>query len=640
VAIRRLLVRCLAKDPKQRLRDFGDVRIEIDAIEETLPGVSAVVPEGGRRTTWLPWLALGVLAAAVGVWEARRSASTEDNPLATATFSRVTNWEGTEEHAEISPDGRFVAFVADKAGQLDLWVSQVGTGTFDNLTLDLDPLLTPGNLLRSLGFSGDGAEIWFNPLGNPGQEKVLMPLTGGRPRPFLDTGFSAPSWSPDNARLAYIASSTPGDPLLMADRTGADARPLVVRGQGPDEFFASGVHTHNPVWSPDGAWIYFVHGREAAGEMDVWRMQPSGERLEQLTHQHAPVNFLAPIDSRTVLYVARAEDWSGPWLWALDVETRVTRRATAGLERYTFVSASRDGRRIVATVANPTASLWRVPLDDRLIEDRDAEPYPVPSDRALAPRFGGTSLFYLSLSSRGTGDGLWRIEHDQAFEVRKGADGVLSEPPTASPDGSRVAVIVRQEGKRRLALMSADGTNARTLAASLDLRGVEGQGTADWSPDGAWIVTGGDDGSGPGLFKVPVDGSAPVRLVSDEGVNPVWSPRGDLIVYAVPFGGAGGRNRLRGVRPDGTAVELPEVQVRRGGAHRFLRNGAGLVYLQGPEVRDFWIVDLTTNKTRQLTHLSDRGYLNHFDITPDGKYLVFDRSRQNSDVVLIDLPRK
>jgi hypothetical protein len=39
---------------------------------------------------------------------------------------------------------------------------------------------------------------------------------------------------------------------------------------------------------------------------------------------------------------------------------------------------------------------------------------------------------------------------------------------------------------------------------------------------------------------------------------------------------------------------------------------------------------------RQLTFLSDRGYLNTFDITPDGKHLVFDRSQQNSDVVLIE----
>jgi len=64
------------------------------------------------------------------------------------------------------------------------------------------------------------------------------------------------------------------------------------------------------------------------------------------------------------------------------------------------------------------------------------------------------------------------------------------------------------------------------------------------------------------------------------------------------------------------------------------------VYLGSIESKDFWLLDLGTNKLRQLTDLSDRGYLTHFDITPDGKYLVFDRSRQNSDVVLIDLPKK
>ena len=85
---------------------------------------------------------------------------------------------------------------------------------------------------------------------------------------------------------------------------------------------------------------------------------------------------------------------------------------------------------------------------------------------------------------------------------------------------------------------------------------------------------------------------------------------------------------------------MPEVRVRLGGAHRFLRSGAGLVYLPGLETKDFWLLDLATNKIRQLTDFSDRGYLNSFDITPDGKHLVFDRSRQNSDVVLIDLPKQ
>ena len=638
-SIRRLLRRALAKDRKRRLRDIGDVRIEIDEIDEVLPAatVSPLPRPRGRIATWLPWVALVVGALAVATWESLRP---ERNPLANARLARITNWEGTEERAEISPDGRFVAFLADKAGQLDVWVSQLGTGKFDNLTLDIPPMLTPGNLLRSLGFTGDGSEIWLSLSGNPGQYKVLAPLTGGMTRPFLDPGKSTPSWSPDNAHLVYIGSNDPGDPLSMADRTGADARLIDVAPQDKQPFFRRGVHTHNPVWSADGQWIYFVHGTDPFGEMDVWRMRPSGESPEQLTHQNAPVNFLAPIDLGTLLYVARAEDWSGPWLWALDVESKVTRRVTVGLEQYTSVSASRDGRRVVATVANPTASLWRVPMLDRLVEDRDALPYPVPTERALAPRFAGTSLFYLSLSARGNGDGLWRVQNDQAFEVRKGADGVLSEPPAPSPDGSRVAVVVRQQGKRRLAIMSADGTNSRTLAASLDIQGVVGQNTADWSPDGMWIATGGSDAQGPGLFKIPVDGGAPVRLVTGEARSPVWSPNDDLIVYATPFSGAGGSDALRGVKPDGTPVQMPEVRVRMGGAHRFLRGGAGLVYLKGIESKDFWLIDFATNKTRQLTSLSDRGYLNAFDVTADGKFIVFDRVRQNSDIVLIDLPRE
>jgi Tol biopolymer transport system component len=266
----------------------------------------------------------------------------------------------------------------------------------------------------------------------------------------------------------------------------------------------------------------------------------------------------------------------------------------------------------------------------------------VPTERALAPRFGGTSLFYLSLTSRGTGDGLWRVQNQQAFEVRKGADGVVSEPPVVSPDGRQVVVVVRQQGKRHLAIMSADGTNSRTLAASIEVQGVAGRGTADWSPDGTWIVTGGKDENGPGLFKIPVDGEGrPERLVARVARSPVWSPKGDLIVYAAPrSGGGAGSDALHGVRPDGTDVSMPEVQVKLGGAHRFLPNGAGLVYLKGIESKDFWQVDLTTKKTRQLTDLSDRGYLTTFDITPDGKYLVFDRTRQNSDIVLIDLPKK
>jgi Tol biopolymer transport system component len=630
VSIRRILVRCLTKDPKQRLRDIGDARIEIDAIDEVLPGTSratAASPLSVRtRTTWLPWFAFAALALAGVGWVARHQATTEDNPLDNAPpFSRFTDWEGTEGGAEISPDGRFVAFVADKAGEFDVWVSQVGTGQFRNLTADLPALQPIGPTFRKFGFSGDGAEIWFSPDTGTSMAQMIMPLMGGSPRAFLDRGATAPAWSPDGTKLAYFKNED-GDPLFVADGTGANARQILVHEKG--------VHNHNPVWSPDGQWIYFAHGLEPTNAMDVWRVRPSGESPERLTEHGTAVNFMAPIDTRTLFYVARADDRSGPWMWSLDVGRKVARRVSTGLGQYTSVSASRDGRRVVATVANPTSSLWRVPLLDRQAEDVDVHPYPVPTARALAPRFGGTSLFYLSAGA--TGDGLWRVQNGQAAEVSRGTDGALSEPAAISPDGSRVAIVVRQDGKRHLKVVSADGRSSQTLAPSLDIQGTAGQGTADWSPDGAWIVTGGIDAQGPGLFKIRVDSGVAVRLVTGKADNPVWSPDGNVIVYGGQF--FTGQVELHGVRPDGTPVMLPPVRARPGG-YRFLPNGTGLLYLPFIPSLDFWVVDFATKNHRQITRLSNQGAIGTFDITPDGKAIVFDRSRENSDIVLIELPR-
>jgi Tol biopolymer transport system component len=61
--------------------------------------------------------------------------------------------------------------------------------------------------------------------------------------------------------------------------------------------------------------------------------------------------------------------------------------------------------------------------------------------------------------------------------------------------------------------------------------------------------------------------------------------------------------------------------------------------LQRIQGLDFWLLDFATKQSRQLTRFSNHGILRTFDITPDGKYIVFDRSRQNSDIVLIDLPK-
>ena len=98
---------------------------------------------------------------------------------------------------------------------------------------------------------------------------------------------------------------------------------------------------------------------------------------------------------------------------------------------------------------------------------------------------------------------------------------------------------------------------------------------------------------------------------------------------------------LWAVRPDGMRVEWPKITVQRDGERiRFLPGGKGLIYMQGlGPIEDFWILDLTTKKTRQLAHLTENATMRTFDITPDGKQIVFDRLWENSDIVLIDLPK-
>jgi Tol biopolymer transport system component len=72
---------------------------------------------------------------------------------------------------------------------------------------------------------------------------------------------------------------------------------------------------------------------------------------------------------------------------------------------------------------------------------------------------------------------------------------------------------------------------------------------------------------------------------------------------------------------------------------RFLPDGTGVVYSLGPVgTQALWLLDLATNETRLLARLPGDATTSSFDITPDGKQIVFDRRRELSDIVLIELP--
>jgi serine/threonine protein kinase/Tol biopolymer transport system component len=646
-----LIQKALEKDPKFRCQTAAEMRSDLDRLRrdsssdhlaavpsDSLAGVavrsasgdasqSRVAPShpaeaATKHYGWLAWVLAAMLLVGLGVWTlSKRFRPAVQNPLTNAHFARLTDLEGAETNPAISPDGKFVAFISDRSGTFDIWLMQASGGSLANLTQGrIGDTRGP---LRAIGFSGDGSEVWSS--GMEGRRLRLFPLVSGAPRNFLGEHAAEVAWSPDGTRLVYHTWE-PGDPTFVADRNGVDERQILKSEPG--------LHNHFQVWSKDGRWIYFVRGQPATHETDLWRISPDGGQPEQLTHADTDIACPTPIDDRTILFAAHDQNGAGPWLWAFDVETRTLQRVTSGLEQYTAVSAAADGRRLAASVVNSRVSLWSVPLSTRVIEEKEVEAFPLPTMRAQAPRFGGASLFYLS--SRDGAEGLWSSRDGQALEIWKGADGALQSAPAVSADGSNVAFALKRNGKRQMHVIAADGTRLRPLSSDVDVRG-----TASWSPDGKWIVTAGTDRNGAGLFKFPADGGPPVRIATGPFLDPVWSPRGDLIVY-------GGTQvftvmPLLAIRPDGTPEKLPEINVQREGERmRFLPNGTGLVYMLGSTTngQDFWLLDLGTMRSRRLTRLSNPAAMRTFDITPDGSRIVFDRLRENSYILLIDLATK
>jgi Tol biopolymer transport system component len=651
-SIRRLLRRCLEKDPKHRLRDIGDARLEIEeALRASVSSGGAAAADGASpdrlhpnaaAALWAPgvkaaarparlarWAAAaaGVLViGGVAAWQLQRSEYFWRSPLEGAKFTRLTDFEGAEQHAAISRDGKFVAFLSDRDGTWDAWVSQVGTGDVHNLTKgSLPELRNPAT--RTIGFSPDGSLVTlWNRVPNSASGGLVdagwaVPTMGGPLRPYLK-GVSEFDWSPDGRRIVFHPP-TSGDPMFVTALDEKLGRQIYVA--------RAGVHNHFPVWSHDGAFIYFVQGLPLE-DSDVWRIRPTGGEPERLTSHNSRVTFPTLLGNRTLLYLATDDDGAGPWIYAMDVERRVPHRISTGVEEYMSLAASADGRRLVATVARLKAGLWRVPIADRVIDESEAIQIPLPTARGLSPRMGPGYIVYRAPTA-GT-DGLWKLAEGGAkTELWNGLDGRALGGPAIAPDGQRLAFLVQRRGRIQLYLTNADGSGARRVAEDLDMRGAPA-----WSPDGQWLAVAANRGGEPHLFKIPVGGGTPLPIVKEYSTDPIWSPSGQFLVYS--GADVGTTFSVKAVNADGTPHDLPKLILTRGARRlAFLGGEDALVFLKGDiSHKEFWLVNLKTGRERQLTNLGRKLVIGDFDVSTDGREIIFDRAREESDIVLFDLP--
>jgi Tol biopolymer transport system component len=166
-----------------------------------------------------------------------------------------------------------------------------------------------------------------------------------------------------------------------------------------------------------------------------------------------------------------------------------------------------------------------------------------------------------------------------------------------SPDGRSIAFSGGRNSRQNpsdIYAVNADGTDMRKL---VDMQGEED--IADFSPDGSQIVF---DTTSEQIFLASLDGGKPTLLV-DHGDSPRWSPDGRWVAFSRRAAGPGGSDEVWLVRPDGTHAHM----VTRGvWAVGWSSDGSQLAILQGKvpsgstEVRTYAIVDVATGEIRTL----------------------------------------
>ena len=139
------------------------------------------------------------------------------------------------------------------------------------------------------------------------------------------------------------------------------------------------------------------------------------------------------------------------------------------------------------------------------------------------------------------------------------------------------------------------------------------------------------------MFKIPVGGGLPVSLVKEYSIDPVWAPDGRFLLYSGPD--VGTTFPLRAVSADGTPFPLHTLILTRGARHLAFLGEDMLIFLKGDiSQKDFWSLDLKSGHERQLTNLNRGSTIVDFDISRDGREIVFDRVHEQSEIVLFELP--
>jgi Tol biopolymer transport system component len=460
-AVRRVLKRCLDRNPKTRLHDIADARLEMDeAIEAGGPAeASAVVAAPrGRHAVWLiVGLASGAIVAtlASGFWKPR------PNPVRTMRFEvGVPSEVASYDAPRISPDGRTLAFDAtDLDGKRRIWVRPLDA-------LQAHPLA---------GTEGTGRVFWSPDSRYLGffANRTLQKIdaSGGSPQKICDAPSGVDgSWSSEGV-IIFDASSA-GEPIRRVPAKGGAAVPLVEPRKGRDSSVGVGL----PSFMPDGKHFFYVTSSEK-GESQLRLGTLDSKETQPIALGGAPICYVEPgylLFLRGSTLVAQPFDAKS--LKATGDPIPIVEHLRTDLDELGLFSVSGEGTLAYRKGQTTTSMAWVDRAGKELETIGDPGRY---RDPALS-HDAGRLAFEVIDEQEGKAD-IWVRDLKRNVSSRltfRQSDTNMDA--TWSPNGDRIAYSVDRE----LIVRSADGQGPETSV----FKSEETKYVDDWSADGRFIA--------------------------------------------------------------------------------------------------------------------------------------------------------
>jgi len=543
-AVRRVIRRCLAKDPERRYQSMKDLGLGLadlvdewdelasrtDSVSSSASGSLAPISAPPDRKRWqgpAAAVAIGALSILAIVQFIRSSnpPPSVDQPI--ASFSRITQQPGVEDEPNLSPDGRYVAYVSDAEGEADIYLLRVGGRNPVNLTEG------SGANDGAPAFSPDGEQIAFH-SDRDGGGVFVMGATGESVRRLTDSGFN-PTWSPDGQRIAF-ATERHSDPY---GRTAKSELWVVELAGGEPKRISEG-DAMQPTWSPDGQTIAFWGIRDFDGggaQREIGFVSAGGGEptwvTEDLAVDWSPV--WSP-ESESLYYIS--DRGGSANIWRIDVHpasgeaVNSPRPLTAPSRLVSRIAISGDGSELIFTDENVSSNVARVELDTASGAGLSVAVTRGSSEFVQAQ--ASPDGEWVTFRSVGSQEDLYVVRADGSDLLQLTDDSAKDRRPSWSPVGEQILFYSDRSGRYEFWAMNRDGSGLEQL--------TEGEGDSffypKWSPDGGKISATTSNASAIWDLSLtkPARDHEILPPIDEDGrylFDPEWSPDGTRLAGVV-----------------------------------------------------------------------------------------------------------